>query len=71
MNSLARQQFIIFQCVNRERVKLNYSRILFLNSCLLKAYDVPDILQDIKIYRMRYWSLMVEVPWRTDKIDTL
>lgn len=71
VNSLARQQFITFRCVNRERVKLNYSRILFLNTCLLKAYDVPDILQDIKIYRMRYWSLMVVVPSRTDKIDTL
>lgn len=71
MNSLASQQFITFQCVNMERVKLNYSSILFLNTCLLKAYDVPDILQNIKMYRMWYWSLVVEVPQRTDKVDTL
>lgn len=71
MNSLASQQIITFQCVNMERVKLNYSSILFLNPCLLKADDVSDILQNIKMYRVRYWSPVVEVPWRTDKVDIL
>lgn len=45
---LASRQSITFQCVNMERVKWNYSSILFLSACVLKLL-MCQTLQNIKM----------------------